>query len=350
MKAVRALVLLGVGLVWVAGCSTTVINTLYRTQLIPDDYRYGDLYRLSNLKKFKDPKTDCPPPSVSKPHPSKKIALYIIGDSFTEPQRLDSTDFAVDHYQYAHWGTLLHLRLDTSYTNIVLLESVERNVREHFASPMANILPDTATFVALPEEARFLSRLDNLFASSPTEDRLSTLLFQFDPVLTFKEWKSWLNLHFFNRTDPKVTVSGDRQTIAYHVDTDTTLINSSFIHTTHARVDSLVGVLNFNRQYLQSMGFEQVWYSIIPNKASILMPRYGTYNRLIERIGQHPALNVASIDVLEEFRRMDQNPYLKGDSHWSCAGQAVWLDKVNRRLSEVWEQKKSPAPEGGTNL
>ena len=44
MKIVRILVLLIVGFIWVAGCSTPVINALYRTELIPDDYRYGDLY------------------------------------------------------------------------------------------------------------------------------------------------------------------------------------------------------------------------------------------------------------------------------------------------------------------
>jgi hypothetical protein len=350
MKIVRVLILLVTGFAWVAGCSTSVINELYRTRLIPDDYRYGDLYRLSNLQEFKDPKSECGPTLIRRPDASKKIALYIIGDSFAEPQRLDSSDFAVNHYQYAHWGTLLHLRLDTSYTNIVLLQSVERNVHEHFGSPIANILPDSATFVSVPEDTRFISRLDHLFASASTEDRLTTLLFQYDPMLKLKEWKSWLNHHFFNRTDPKVTVSGNQKTIVYHVDTDTTMINSSFRHTTHAEVDSLVEVLNFNQQYLKSLGFDEVWYSIVPNKASVLMPGYGIYNRLIERIGQHPSLRVASIDVLDTFRKMSQNPFLKGDSHWSCEGQAVWLEIVNDKLNEVAGQKKSPALEGGTSL
>ncbi len=350
MKIVRALVLLVVGFIWVAGCRSSVIKELFRNQLIPDDYRYGDLYRFSNLEEFKDPKSECPPYAVTKSNASKKLALYIIGDSFTEPERVDSSDFAVDKYQYSHWGTLLHLKLDTSYTNIVLLESVERTVREHFAAPISSVIPATSTFVTLPEENHLMSQLDNLFASGPTEDRLTTLLFQFDPILKLKEWKSWLNYRFFFRTDPKVTVSADGSTIAYHVDTDTTLITSSFVHITNADVDSLVGVLESNQRYLKMLGFDQVWYSIIPNKASVLMPEYGTYNRLIERIGQHPARSVSSITVLDEFKNMNQNPYLKGDTHWSCAGQAVWLDKVNQKLSMVLDQKKSPAPGGGTSL
>lgn len=349
MKIVRALVLLAVGMVWVAGCSTTVTNELYRLRVLPDDYRYGDLYRLSNLAKFKDLKVECPPTPVSKLHSAKKVALYIIGDSFTEPQRVDSSDFSADHFQYAHWGTLLHLRLDTSYTNIVLLQSVERTVREHFVSPISNIIPDTTTFVSLPPEGRFVHRLDQIFASAPTEDRLNTLLFQFDPMLKLKELKSWLNHHFFSRNDPKVAVSADGKTIAYHVDTDTTLIYSSFVFTADSEIDTLVSVIQDDEKILKNLGFDHVWLSIIPNKASVLMPEYGTYNRLIERIYQHPALPIPTINVLHDFRAM-QNPYLKGDSHWSCAGQALWLAKVNRRLSEVYDQKKSPAPKGGTNL
>lgn len=350
MKIIRILALVVVGMIWVAGCSSTVINELYRLRVLPDDYRYGDLYRLSNLKKFKDLKVECPPTPIEKPTSAKKVALYIIGDSFTEPQRVDSSDFIADHFQYAHWGTLLHLRLDTSYTNIVLLQSVERTVREHFASSISSIIPDTATFVALPPEGRFVHRLDQVFASSPTEDRLNTLLFQFDPMLKLREMKSWLNHHIFSRNDPKVTVSADGETIAYHVDTDTTLIYSSFVFTPDSEIDSLVKVIQDDETTLKKMGFDHVWLSIIPNKASVLMPEYGPYNRLIDRIYQHPGLPIPTVDVLHDFQAMQTSPYLLGDSHWSCAGQALWLAKVNRRLSEVFEQKNSPAPKSGTTL
>lgn len=350
MKLVRLLVLVVVGFVWVSGCSTTIINELYRIQLIPDDYRYGDLYRLSNLKRFKDPKKDCPSfPAHSPPSP-RKVAFYIIGDSFTELQRIDSSDFATSRYQYAHWGTRLHLRLDPGYTNIVLLETVERNVREHFAAPISNIFPDTATFITQYEETRLVNRLDHIFASASTEDRLNTLLFQFDPMLKIREWKSWLNHRFFNRADPQVTVSPDGKTIVYHVDTDTSLANSSFIHIPDPDIDSLVSVINFNKKYLTQLGFDQVWVSIIPNKASVLMPGYGTYNRLIDRIYRHPALTVPTVGVLDEFRLMRESPYLLGDSHWSCAGQYLWLEKVNRTILEASTSVSGPKTNAETRM
>lgn len=330
MKVVRALVLLFFGVIWVAGCSNDILSILYKIEIVPDDYRYGDLYRLSNLAEFKDPREKCPNLSLSKPN--QKIAFYLIGDSFTERQRIDSSDFAVTQYHWAHWGENLHLKLDTSFTNIILLESVERNVRPHFGTPIANVIPDTATFISLPADTRFMHQLDRMFASDGVEDRLNTILFQFDPMLKFKELKSRINQQFFDRTDPKVTLSGNGSTLAYYEDTDSTLINSSYNYVSDTEIDSLVAVINFDKKFLEEMGFDQVWFSIIPNKATILMPDYGTYNHLIERIYRHPALATPRIDVLENFRKMQRNAYLKGDSHWSCSGQQLWLKKVNQKL------------------
>lgn len=324
------MVLLLFGVIWIAGCSNEILFSLYKAEIIPDDYRYGDLYRLSNLAEFKDPRQECP--SVPVPKSNQKIALYIVGDSFTERQRVDSSDFAVTRYQWAHWGENLHLKLDTSYTNIILLESVERNVRPHFGTAIANVIPDTATFIAHPTDTRFMHKLDRMFASDGVEDRLNTILFQFDLMLKFKEMKSWINRKFFDRTDPKVTLSGDGSTLAYLEDTDSTLINSSYNFVPDSEIDSLVAVLNFDKKYLEDLGFDEVWFSIIPNKATVLMPDYGVYNHIIDRIYRHPELNVSSIGLLEDFRQMSRNAYLKGDSHWSCAGQRVWIEKVNQKF------------------
>lgn len=335
MKIIRVLVLLAVGFIWVSGCSSTVLNELYRAQLIPDDYRFGDLYRLSNLSQFRDPAEKCPPYPGINSVKKEKVALYIIGDSFTEERRIGVEDFVAGDYQFAHWATELHLKLDTSYTNIIILESVERKVREHFASPIHNIIPDTATFIFTPEDTRLVNRLDRLFMSVTTEERLATVLFQFDSMLKIKELKSWINYTFFDRTDPKVAVSENGKVLAYIEDTDSTLVSSSFNPVHKTEVDSLVQVLNFDKVYLESLGFDEVWFSIIPNKASVLMPEYGTYNHLLERVEGHPALKVPAISVYQDFKAMGLNTFLKGDSHWTCAGQYKWLEKVNNQLYSI---------------
>ncbi|GHB81344.1 hypothetical protein [Persicitalea jodogahamensis] len=330
MKILRVIVLLIFGLIWLAGCSNEILFTLYKNEIIPDDYRYGDLYRLSNLAEFRDPKQECP--GITLPEPRQKIAFYLIGDSFTERQRVDSSDFAVTRYYWAHWGENLHFKLDTAFTNIILLESVERNVRPHFGTPISNLIPDSSTFIQLPGDERFMHRLDRMFASDGVEDRLNTILFQFDPILRFKELKSWINQRFFDRTDPKVTLSGDGSTLAYYEDTDSTLINSSYNTVPDSEVDSLVVVINYDEMLLKNMGFDQVWFSVIPNKATVLMPNYGAYNHIIERISQHPELDVPSVQILHEFMNVGSGAYLTGDSHWSCSGQRLWLEKVNQQV------------------
>ncbi len=268
--------------------------------------------------------------------PAKKVALYIIGDSFTEAQRVGAEDFVAEKYQYAHWGTKLHLKLDTAYTNIIILETVERKVREHFIAPISNVLPDTATYVTIPEDTRLVSRLDQLFLSVATEERLATILFQYDIILKIKELKSALNYHLFDRTDPKVDVSQDGEVLSYVEETESGLVTSSFNEVKNWEVDSLVSVINYDQKFLKDLGFDAVYLAIIPSKTSILMPEFGTYNHLLERVEGHPQLSLASISVYQDFKEMKENPYLLGDSHWSCAGQYRWLQKANQLLfSEI---------------
>lgn len=332
MKILRAIVLLVTGIIWISGCSTTLLNEFYRSELIPDDYRYGDLYRLSNLIQFKDPKEKCSPYFNAKKNNPEKIALYLIGDSFTEQQRIGKADFFADTYQYAHWATQLHLKLDTTYTNIIVLESVERKVREHFISPISNIFPGDSTYITIPEDARLVNRLDQLFMATSTEERLSTILFQFEYILKIKELKSWINFHFFERTDPKVTVSKDGEVLSYIEETDSSLFTSSFNFVAQSEIDSIVRIINFDNSYLKKLGFDKVFLAIIPNKTSVLMPDYGIYNHLLEKIENHSSLEVPVLSIFKDFNVMNECPYLKGDSHWSCAGQYRWLEKANKYL------------------
>ncbi|GAB3181836.1 hypothetical protein GCM10027291_51860 [Telluribacter humicola] len=312
------------------------MQQLAKVEILPDDYRYGDLYRLSNLPQFRDDRQSCqeytPPTKPS----GKKIHLYLIGDSFTEAQRVGAQDFPVDQYQYVHWENVLHIKLDTTATNILLLESVERHFREHLATAsITNLVPDSATYQADPHAPRIMAEVDNLFSSSLTEDRLELLLFQYDPILAFKELKASFNYRFFDRANDKVTVSEDGNHVVYYLDTDTTSITSSYAHIRNSQVDTLVQNITENTRRFKEMGFDHVVLSIIPNKSSVLIPYFYNYNQLIERIYNHPALPIPYVDVLEDFRKIKDQSYLIGDSHWTCQGQYLWLDKVNNLILEL---------------
>jgi hypothetical protein len=341
MKLIKYIFLILFALVWLVGLTPSLYAKLGEWNLIKDGYQFGDLYRLSNLPQFKDPVKECPKQVyVEKNKGSKKIHLYIIGDSFTEKERVNKEDFAVDQYQYVHWDHVLHVKPDTSAVNILLLESVERHFREKMVAPIHNLVPDSATYVSAESELSFMNKLDNAFASDPTEGRLDVAFLQNDLMLKLKEMKAAFTYHFFHRVNKKVTLVNDDRDIVYYLDTDTPKITSSFTDLEETEVDTIIINLKKSEVLARGLGFDHVILSIIPNKVSVLMPEYGHYNNLISRVYAQPALDVPYIDVLPEYRKLKEKAYLKGDSHWTCEAQDIWLNKTNAMIKKVTQENK----------
>lgn len=337
MKILRYIVLAACCLIWVVGLSPTILPWLWKEQVVEDGYQYGDLYKLSTLSKFRDPRHQCTgyvPPA--RPQSAKKVHLYIIGDSFTEKGRVGLNDFPVDEYTWVKWSDFLHIKLDTTQHNILLLESVERHFRQKFASSAITVLvPDSATFIQNGASSKFMHQLDEAFKGSHTADRLDGFLFQNDFALRIKEWKSDFNHRFFDRTASGVTLVNNDRDVVYYMDTDTPEVTSSFTPVRQTELDSIITNVNASRDFADSLGFDHVILSIIPNKVSVLNPDYGVYNNLIERVYSHPKLDIPYIDVLGDFRRMGRSSYMKGDSHWTCEGQTIWLNKINALLNQL---------------
>ena len=68
-------------MLWGGGLSSTVSRWLYGMGVIADDYRYGDLYRLSALPQFKQVQPVCE--LVNRSSDTAATQLYLIGDSFS---------------------------------------------------------------------------------------------------------------------------------------------------------------------------------------------------------------------------------------------------------------------------
>jgi hypothetical protein len=338
MKFLKYLFLILGCIVWVVGLSPALFSEMMRRGWIEDGYHYGDLYRLSNLTQFKDPRKACTGyVRPAKAPAAKRVHLYVIGDSFTEEQRTGQADLVVDAYTWVHWDNFLHLKIDTTETNILLMESVERHFREKMAKPLGTLIPDTATFVAKHQAPKIMQQIDDAFRASSTQDRLDGLLFQNDIFLTVKQWKADFNQKIFNRVNKSVTLVNNDRDLVYYMDTDTT--STSSFHELHdTEVDSIVSNIDKSRITALSLGFDQVILAIVPNKVSVLDPGYGNYNRLIERVYGHPSLSIPFIDVLADYRRINRQSYLKGDSHWTCEGQTIWLNKVNVLINDLVKQ------------
>lgn len=342
MSLVRYLILVVVAVLWLGGCFQPVMHQLYETKVIVDDYRYGDLYRLSNLPQFKDPQTPCSEhASVLTTAPISETApnLYIIGDSFTEHGRLSAGDLPVHKLRWQHWEDPKNqmVQLDTTRRNVLILETVERHFREHAAGAIDNLLvvvDSNRTGIPKKEKPSWRATLVDMVRAKGIDERLETVLFSHDLFQLFREWKAVLNQSWFNRAAPTVSLSSNQQHLFTDLDTSPDKpLNSSFAPLTNAEVDTLVSHLNEAAARYRKAGFNEVLLSIIPNKATLEEPNRGVYNHLIERIQQHKQLTIRVIDVYTPFRSQRPAPYLLGDSHWNCTGRQLWLDAVANQLN-----------------
>ncbi|WP_229310927.1 hypothetical protein [Larkinella soli] len=339
---VRYVVLFLAGVIYIGGCSTDVMQSFYRNRLIPDDYRFGDLYRLANLPQFKAEQHPCPP-AYPADGPRQPIHLYLIGDSFTEPQRISRQDFPVESLHRTKWDFPRYAQLDTSKTNILIIETVERHFRDHFDRYVGDlhiVEDNNRVEVAAEQPATWRNRMKQLedqLSSKAVESRLETILFFSDWSLWFKELKARLTQNWFGRVDPKTSVTPDGRHLLYYLDTDTTGKNSSFKPLPDTLLNRYVDSLNRIADRYRGLGFDQVYLSIIPNKTSIVAPDMGPlpYNRLIERIQQSPRLTVPTIDIFSDYKASRIPLYEVSDAHWNCNGRAIWI----RRVTEVLNRK-----------
>jgi hypothetical protein len=347
MKTLRIVTLIFFSILWIIGISKFEkgYSFLYRWGVIQDEYRFGDLYNLAHLPQFKEKLVKCESELRQEKITSKPIHLYVLGDSFLEPQRIDSSDFIADRYVHVKWGDTLHFKLDPNAVNVVLIESVERHVRQHFEKPPTEYFrPDTATFVAKWEEKKWMKKLDQLFESERTEGQLGLLLVKGNTLgLKLKEIRSSINYWLFDRTETSVKVSNDGNHLVYYLDTDTLNYpyTAGFSTIPDSLIESVVDTINKTRKELLGMGFDHALFSAIPNKSSVVLHDYGTYNRLIERVQSHPSLKTPFVSVIDEYKALGDRAYLRSDSHWTCDGRLIWLNKTNALLNKLTSGESS---------
>ncbi len=292
-------------------------KSLFQTGLFPDDYRFGDLYRLSNLSKFKSQPEKCNKIVYSNP---ENIGLYVIGDSFLEKERADLKDFNAKTYQYVHLNEKANFKLDSNKRNILVIESVERHFREHFKNQLSNYQIDKINSIEKKE----------VYFEIFNAEKFQSLFFSFPFIEKIKELKATLNLTLFERVNPKVSLSKDKKNILLKLDTDETLINSNYNNLEGKEVENIVQNLNFTKEKYLKMGFDDVIFTIIPNKTTICCNDSAKYNQLINRVQSHKKLNTNFIDIFALFK--DKLVYEKGDTHWNCLGRRIYLDALNRKI------------------
>lgn len=341
LKVLKYIFLFVAIFLWIQAYSPVVYRTMGSMGFFPDDYRYGDLYRLSYLPQFKDPVKTCASYAASQNSTQKPVHLYILGDSFTEPARVDSSMLKANKYTYLHWANSTQIKLDTNYYNMLILESVERTAREHFAEKVDNyqvIGYDTIGLAQTPQlswKRRLLQKSEEFLTwlfPTQVEERLQHTLFNYDFFLKFREAKASFNEKVFGRVESGVVLSEDKQALFYRDEAKASEKTSSFYPLETQEVNKMVEVINRSAEHYQNAGFDKVVLALIPNKVSVTNPELGNYNHLIEKIQYNDNLKVPFIEIFRDFNNLGKMYYLKGDSHWNCQGKELWLSKVNNIL------------------
>lgn len=306
--------------------------------LFPDDYRNGDLYHLSYLPQFKEKSKNCSP--QKQPLDNPKVNLFVIGDSFTEEQRVNKNDINAANYTHIHWSKQADIQLDTATRNVLILETVERTFKDHFSQEVNQFT--FAKNERITENKKSWKRIlkENIIQlvafifpeKEGIEQRFEASLFSYNLFLKFREIKATLNHSFFDRVEKKVVLSKDKKNIFFSEEALSIDSHSAFYPFTSHEKMLLVSNINVTQKNYLNAGFDEVYLSIIPNKVSILAPNLGKYNHLIEQIQSDSSLKIPVIDTFTEFRKNPSKYYLKSDSHWTCEGRNIWLNKVNKIL------------------
>jgi hypothetical protein len=331
LKIARYVALIFFAFLWFLGCSPDTARWLGKQGLVQDDYRYGDLYRFANLREFRVPVDKCEPPKL----PSKvPVNLYLFGDSFTEEGRIEANYFIAQDFTRHFVAADGYVTLKPNEKNVLIIETVERHFRERFDSTYNHVKINQ---LEPTDQVTLWGKILDWGLPYKTEPHES-ILFGSDFFFTIKEWKSAINQHVFHRTDENVRLSKDGKYLVYGVAANTGP-NSSFYRVTNSEIDRLVESINETYAKYKSEGFTEVYLNIIPNKTSILATDLGEYNHLIERIQQHPKLNMPFIDTYSELQSGGEKLFDKGDTHWNCAGKQLWINDVNKRLREIADLK-----------
>jgi hypothetical protein len=311
---------------WFLGCSKDFAGDLFKAGILKDDFRYGDLYRLSNLAEFKELQVKC---ASQKAVTKADVSLFIAGDSFTEKERVDSSDFAVKNYKRVFVAAPESVLKLHSGKNVLVIETVERHFRERFMSPYKAVKMADEKLESV--NVTLKDKLMN-YALPYSETHHQASLFGFDFILKIKEFKAALNQKLSGKVDNRVFLSKDKKHIFYYLDKEKGL-TSGFESIPDSAINQMVTNINETYSYYKSKGFDEMYLSIIPNKSGMIEP--GTsYNNLIEKIEGNINLQMPLISVLKEFKSGGAAVYAKSDSHWNCQGRKIWLDKVNGKLTQ----------------
>lgn len=291
--------------------------------------RYGDLYSNCFLPGYIDT-TYIP---LKKYDTTGGLTdLYILHDSYLA-DKISRYDFnGIGRLVTADYrGTPAIIDPDPSKYNILIIECSERTAFWR--------LSDTTTAFAqmtFHSQASASNNTDEPFDAylfNPNiNQNLEFALYDYECFRPIRHFKAIVNFRLFNRLPHDVAVSSDERYLLLNETVDPSSPTSSFIPLDPLYVSYVVKCINRLRTYYSARGFDEVYFSVVPNPVSIIDPNRMPYNHKIQALEGHAELRVSSISVYDLFMRTRKRIYRRDDSHWNGNGLQLWVDEVNKRI------------------
>ncbi|MES1181668.1 MAG: hypothetical protein ABUL44_02625, partial [Flavobacterium sp.] len=159
---------------------------------------------------------------------------------------------------------------------------------------------------------------------------LEFLLFETRLFTALKELKAKINYKFFNRTSPDVFVSKNKKYLFYY-QTKTSIQEK----VSEALIEKYVTIFNNTFAYYRSKGFDEIYFSIIPNPVSVIQPDCKRYNKLIPLIQSDSNLLMPMIDIYSIFNDHKSQIYYHSDTHWNKNGFQLWINELNKKICNI---------------
>ena len=301
---------------------------MFNLHILSDKRIYGDLYNLCYLPRYKSFAPPCPYKSPLQKN-RKKVRLVIIGDSFTE--KMADSNFVANKYDYVNWYNQLRTPLDTTWYNVLIIETAERYMHRLEEENNDLVIENTGRTVLLEKYKMKLSYkiIQRIFGNEIIEQNLEAVFFSNEAVNKLKELKAAFNYYVFSRISSDVVESPGKKRLYLANTIGPLLSSSSFSDISDQAIQMRVnGIRQLNARYKKA-GFNRVVFSIIPNAVSVVEPGLGNYNHQIERIQNSLGTNCEYIDAYKMLKPAAASNYYYNDTHWNCVGRNLWLQSVN---------------------
>lgn len=309
-----------------------------------DRWRYGDLYGLCFLPKYKQELAPFKSYATNAEALSSNKVLYIIGDSFLADKILNKAFDKFDQVIFLDRRFKIDpIKLDSTKENYLILEIAERNLNNYGLGRKNEIRwsddeikngfiqKEYESSILQTKQASIFDRLDKILFNKDLSKNIELLLFDNKFATIFKEQKARLNYSLTGRVAKEVAISRNGERLFLNSTVDTNFKESAFRMLSDKEVSDLSQLLAEDNNYYQKIGFKHTFLSIIPNPVSIYDSKRMKYNRLLERLEEKTKLT--KISLLKIFKKEKRNVIYLSDSHWNPLGLDLWVNETNVTLN-----------------